>query len=52
MVRTLFDVAVVIGLVTIIFFMAGCTPKPKPTLNLPGAYQFCIDNPQHEECVE
>lgn len=51
--RILFDLGVVCIVLLIILHSTGCTTTSTGSaVNLPGAYQFCIEHPQEEECVE
>lgn len=40
-------------ILVIVLASAACSPKSKDPRRviLPGAYQFCLDHPDHEECV-
>lgn len=43
----------VVMLSTLIFLMSACVTSHKTPgkVILPGAYQFCLDHPKHEECT-
>ena len=40
-------------ILVIVLASAACSPKQEGQRRviLPGAYQFCLDHPDHEECV-